>query len=95
MDEPFGAVDQLTRDELNQELLRVWEASRTTLIFVTHSIAEAVFLSDRVLVMSPRPGTIRASIDILLPRPRTAGMKHQHAFLEYETVILQALGGTS
>ena len=93
MDEPFGALDQLTRDEMNQELLRIWEANRTTLVFVTHSIAEAVFLSDRVLVMSPRPGTVRASIDIDLPRPRESEIKHEAAFFEHETKVLNALEG--
>jgi NitT/TauT family transport system ATP-binding protein len=93
MDEPFGALDQLTRDEMNQELLRIWEANRTTLVFVTHSIAEAVFLSDRVLVMSPRPGTVRASIDIKLSRPRKPEIKHETAFFEHETKVLNALEG--
>jgi NitT/TauT family transport system ATP-binding protein len=93
MDEPFGALDQLTRDEMNEELLRLWEANRTTLVFVTHSIAEAVYLSDRVLVMTPRPGTIRTSLPIDLPRPRTAAIKRSPEFLQLETQILQALEG--
>ncbi len=93
MDEPFGALDQITRDEMNQELLRIWDANRATLVFVTHSIAEAVYLSDRVLVMSPRPGTVTASIDIRLPRPRTPELKRDPSFFELETRLLQALEG--
>lgn len=94
MDEPFGALDQITRDEMNQELLRIWEANRTTLVFVTHSIAEAVYLSDRVLVMSPRPGEVRASIPIELERPRLGTIKREPQFFEYETRVLRALEGT-
>lgn len=93
MDEPFGALDQITRDEMNQELLRIWEANRTTLVFVTHSIAEAVYLSDRVVVMSPRPGQIRASITIDMVRPRTTASKRDPQFFEYETRVLRALEG--
>jgi NitT/TauT family transport system ATP-binding protein len=93
MDEPFGALDQITRDEMNQELLRIWDADRTTMVFVTHSIAEAVFLSDRILVMSPRPGTVMSSIDIELARPRHPSMKHEPQFFEYETKVLRALEG--
>lgn len=93
MDEPFGALDQITRDEMNQELMRIWEADRTTLVFVTHSIAEAVYLSDRVIVLSPRPGMIAAMIDITLPRPRTAAIKAEPEFFDYETKVLRALEG--
>ena len=75
MDEPFGAVDAITRDQLNLDLQHIWLQSGKTVIFITHSIAEAVFLSDRVMVMSPRPGRIEAIVDIDLPRPRAFGVQ--------------------
>lgn len=70
MDEPFGALDELTREEMQQELLRIWEARRKTVVFVTHSIMEAIYLSDRVVVLSPHPGRVRKEVPIPMPRPR-------------------------
>ena len=91
MDEPFSALDALTRDQMGQELLRIWELYRKTVVFVTHSIREAVFLSDRVLVMSARPGTIAFETAITLPRPRTVDMQESEEFNRYVGLLRQAI----
>ena len=91
MDEPFGALDEMTRERMNMELLRIWEASGSTVVFVTHSIAEAVFLSTRVVVMSPRPGRISNLIPIDLPQPRTATTREEPRFFELVTEVREAL----
>lgn len=89
MDEPFGALDAMTRETMNLELQRVWLESRKTVMFITHSISEAVFLSDRVVVMSRRPGRIATTIDVNLPRPRNYTMVGDPAFIEATTRIRQ------
>ncbi len=91
MDEPFGALDEMTRERMNMELLRIWEASGSTVVFVTHSIAEAVFLSTRVVVLSPRPGRISDLISIDLPQPRTAATREEPRFFELVTDVREAL----
>jgi NitT/TauT family transport system ATP-binding protein len=91
MDEPFGALDEMTRERLNMELLQIWEASGSTVVFVTHSIAEAVFLSTRVVVMSPRPGRISTVIPIDLAQPRTATTREDPHFFELVTEVREAL----
>jgi NitT/TauT family transport system ATP-binding protein len=89
MDEPFGALDSLTRDQLGLDLQRLWMLQKMTVLFITHSIAEAVFLSDRVVVMSPRPGRIDEIIDIDLPRPRTLAMRETPQFADYSRRIME------
>jgi NitT/TauT family transport system ATP-binding protein len=83
MDEPFGALDAMTRDDLNVELTRIWQSSKRTVLFVTHSIAEAIFLSDRVVVMSPSPGQVRTVVPIDLPRPRALSVQGTAEFAAY------------
>ena len=82
MDEPFGALDALTRDVMAAELLRIWDETRKTIVFVTHSIDEAVLLSDRVVVMTPRPGRVNRVVDIDLPRPRDVDVRYGPRFVE-------------
>jgi NitT/TauT family transport system ATP-binding protein len=87
MDEPFGALDAQTRETMGEELLRIWSRDRKTVLFVTHSIDEAVFLGDQVVVMGRNPGRIKEVIDIDLPRPRTNDVLFTDAFTEYRRVI--------
>jgi NitT/TauT family transport system ATP-binding protein len=91
MDEPFGALDEMTRERLNGELLRIWEASGATIVFVTHSISEAVFLSSRVVVMSRRPGRISAMVDIDLEQPRNPDTREDPRFFERVTEVRDRL----
>jgi NitT/TauT family transport system ATP-binding protein len=91
MDEPFGALDEMTRERMNLELMQIWTRTRTTVVFVTHSIPEAVFLSTRVVVMSPRPGRIARIVDIDLPQPRTVETREQERYFELVTEVREAL----
>jgi NitT/TauT family transport system ATP-binding protein len=91
LDEPFGALDALTRERMNWELLRIWSAHRKTVLMVTHDIQEAVFLSDRVLTMSPRPGRIEREVTIGLARPRSQDMLYTPSFLELTHLLRDTL----
>ena len=82
MDEPFAALDAQTREILQSELLRIWEQHKTTIVFITHSLDEAIYLSDRIAVMTHRPGRIKSVLDIALPRPRPAEIRHAPAFVQ-------------
>jgi len=91
LDEPFGALDALTRERLNQELLQVWGISRKTVVMVTHDIREAVFLADRVLVLSQRPGRVAAIVPVTLPRPRSLSIFYSEAFSALAYEVRQAI----
>jgi NitT/TauT family transport system ATP-binding protein len=93
MDEPFGALDEMTRERMNSEVQRIWQQTGTTVVFVTHSIPEAVFLSSRVVVMSPRPGRIVRVIDVDLPRPRTDDTRETPRYFELITEVRETLRG--
>ena len=93
MDEPFGALDEMTRERLNLELLRIWEASGSTVVFVTHSITEAVFLSTRVVVMSPRPGRVRGSSTSTCRSRARGDTREEPRFFELATELRELLRG--
>ena len=93
MDEPFGALDEMTRERMQMELMRIWTRTHTTVVFVTHSIPEAVFLSTRVVVMSPRPGTVAGIVDIDLPQPREFGTREHPQFFVKLNEVREALRG--
>ncbi|MQB02481.1 MAG: ATP-binding cassette domain-containing protein, partial [Actinobacteria bacterium] len=92
MDEPFGALDQLTRQQMNLELLRIWMETNKTTVLVTHDIEEAVFLADKVVVMTPRPGRVADEVDIELPRPRELNMKMSSEFGELVMRVGELIG---
>ena len=93
MDEPFGALDEMTRERMNSEVLRIWQQTGTTIVFVTHSIPEAVFLSTRVAVMSARPGRITRIVEVDLPQPRNELTREEPRYFELVTEVREALRG--
>jgi NitT/TauT family transport system ATP-binding protein len=100
MDEPFGALDALTREEMAIALLQIWETSRKTILFVTHSISEAIFLADRVVVMTPRPGRIARIVQVDLPRPREPWMEFEPSFKRHveeirDLIFSSRVGGSN
>lgn len=95
MDEPFSALDEFTKEKLHEDLLRIWSRTNKTVLFVTHNIQEAVFLSDRVCVLSPHPGRLSAVVEIDLPRPRTLDMKESPRFNEFVAKVRNSFEGGS
>ena len=95
MDEPFSALDEFTKEKLYEDLLRIWRQTNKTIIFVTHNIQEAVFLSDRICVLSPHPGRLSAIVDVDLPRPRTLDMKESAHFNELVFKVRNSFEGGS
>jgi NitT/TauT family transport system ATP-binding protein len=93
MDEPFGALDEITRDNLNEELLRIWEETGTTIIFVTHSIPEAAYLGQRVLVLAAQPGRVREYVEVDLSYPRDLGIRDTLEFVQVTAHLRELLGG--
>ena len=93
MDEPFSALDEFTREKLHEDLLRIWQRTNKTVVFVTHNIAESVYLSDRVCVLSPHPGRLSAVVDIDLPRPRVKEMRDSPEFLALVSKIRNSFEG--
>ena len=91
MDEPFGALDEIVRDKLNQQLLELWDRTGKTVVFVTHSIPEAVFLSTRIIVMSPRPGRIIDTIETSFPKDRTLDIRETPEFLKVAHRVREGL----
>jgi len=91
MDEPFAALDAHTRESMQAELLRIWDATRKTILFVTHQIEEAVFLADRVLVLTARPARLKLSVNVELPRPRDLTVKRTPEFIRYEETVWQSV----
>ncbi len=92
MDEPFGALDEITRDKLNEELLRIWQETGTTIIFVTHSVPEAVFLGQKCLVLSSNPGRVKMFLDIDLPPPRKLNLRDTFEFVQITGQLRRLLG---
>jgi NitT/TauT family transport system ATP-binding protein len=92
MDEPFGALDEITRDRLNEELLRIWQETSTTILFVTHSIYEATFLGQQVLVLAANPGRVREVVDVDLPRQRDLAMRESDRFMKQAAYLRTLLG---
>ena len=92
MDEPFGALDELTKEKLDMELQDIWSKTKKTIVFITHSVEEAILLSQRVLVMGTRPGRLIETVSVDLPRPRTLAMTSSKEFLEYKKQLLDLIG---